>query len=41
MNFTRLNDEQLTQTLIPKRFVPPTTPEYEGKTWSMLSLIHI
>lgn len=31
MNFTRLNDEQLTQTLIPKRFVAPTPPEYEGK----------
>ncbi len=31
MNFTRLTDEQLTQTLIPKRFVPPTPPEYEGK----------
>ncbi|RZG94350.1 hypothetical protein [Acinetobacter pittii] len=31
MNFTRLTDEQLTQTLIPKRFVPPTPPEFEGK----------
>ncbi|HAV4456438.1 TPA: hypothetical protein JIR19_04270 [Acinetobacter baumannii] len=31
MNFTRLTDEQLTQTLIPKRFVPPRPPEYEGK----------
>lgn len=31
MNFTKLTDEQLTQTLIPKRFVPPTPPEYEGK----------
>lgn len=31
MNFTRLIDEQLTQTLIPKRFVAPTPPEYEGK----------
>ncbi|MVM69597.1 hypothetical protein [Acinetobacter baumannii] len=31
MNFTRLTDEQLTQTLFPKRFVPPTPPEYEGK----------
>ena len=31
MNFTRLTDEQLTQTLIPKRFVPPTPAEYEGK----------
>lgn len=31
MNFTRLTDEQLAQTLIPKRFVPPTPPKYEGK----------
>ncbi|ELY6119671.1 hypothetical protein ACV3HB_003437 [Acinetobacter baumannii] len=31
MNFRRLTDEQLTQTLISKRFVPPTPPEYEGK----------
>ncbi|MFA2885452.1 hypothetical protein [Acinetobacter pittii] len=31
MNFTRLTDEQLTQTLIPERFVPPTPPEYDGK----------
>ncbi|EHU1558453.1 hypothetical protein A1Z55_RS10155 [Acinetobacter baumannii] len=31
MNFTRPTDEQLTQTLIPKRFVSPTPPEYEGK----------
>lgn len=31
MNFTRLTDAQLTQTLLPKRFVPPTPPEYEGK----------
>lgn len=31
MIFTSLTDEQLTQTLIPKRFVPPTPPEYEGK----------
>ncbi|WP_079377545.1 hypothetical protein [Acinetobacter baumannii] len=30
-NFTQLTDEQLTQTLIPKRFVPSTPPEYEGK----------
>ncbi len=31
MKFTRLTDEQLTQTLIPKRFIPQTPPEYEGK----------
>lgn len=31
MNFTLLTDEQLTQTLIPKRFVPPTLPEYTDK----------
>ncbi|MEB6670657.1 hypothetical protein [Acinetobacter pittii] len=31
MNFTKLTDEQLTQTLIPKRFVPPTPSEYEDK----------
>ncbi|MDM1765706.1 MULTISPECIES: hypothetical protein [unclassified Acinetobacter] len=27
----RLTDKQLTQQLIPKRFAPPTPPEYEGK----------
>lgn len=31
MNFTRLKDEQLTQTHITKRFVPPIPPEHEGK----------
>lgn len=31
MNFTRLTDEQLTQTLTPKRFVPPIPPHLEGK----------
>ncbi|MDV7706555.1 hypothetical protein [Acinetobacter pittii] len=31
MHFSKLTDEQLIQTLIPKRFVPPTPPEYEGK----------
>ncbi|HFG6919704.1 TPA: hypothetical protein ACGIKE_000255 [Acinetobacter baumannii] len=31
MNFTQLTDEQLAQTLIPKRFMPPKPPEYEGK----------
>ncbi|WP_413328501.1 hypothetical protein [Acinetobacter baumannii] len=31
MNFTRLTDDQLTQALIPKRFVPPMPPEYDGK----------
>lgn len=31
MNFTRLTDDQLAQTLIPKRFVPPTPSKYEGK----------
>ncbi|MGE8560912.1 MAG: hypothetical protein ACN6NJ_08190 [Acinetobacter sp.] len=31
MNFTNLTDEQLTQTLIPKRLVPPIPPEFEGK----------
>lgn len=41
MNFTRLTDEQLTQTLIPKRFVPPTPPEYEGKIWSMFLIVKI
>ena len=30
-SISRLTDEQLTQQLIPKRFVPPTPPEYEGK----------
>lgn len=27
----KLTNEQLTQMLIPKRFVPITLPEYEGK----------
>jgi hypothetical protein len=31
MKFARLTNEQLTQTLIPKGFVPPTPPECEGK----------
>lgn len=31
MNISRLTDMQLTQTLIPKRFVPPTPHEFEGK----------
>lgn len=31
MNFTLLTDEQLTQNNSPKRFMPPTLPEYEGK----------
>ncbi|MEO3357223.1 hypothetical protein [Acinetobacter haemolyticus] len=31
MHLFKLTDEQLTQMLIPKRFVPPTPPEYEGK----------
>ncbi|WP_212388872.1 hypothetical protein [Acinetobacter junii] len=31
MHLFKLTDEQLTQMLIPERFVPPTPPEYEGK----------
>ena len=31
MHLFKLTDEQLTQMLIPKRFVPITPPEYEGK----------
>jgi len=31
MHLFKLTDQQLTQMLIPKRFVPPTPPEYEGK----------
>ena len=31
MHLFKLTDEQITQLLIPKRFVPPTTQEYEGK----------
>ena len=35
MHLFKLTDEQITQLLIPKRFVPPTPPEHEGK--NMLS----
>ncbi|MFW2160858.1 hypothetical protein ACG93T_05660 [Acinetobacter beijerinckii] len=31
MHLFKLTDEQLTQMLIPKRFVPITPPGYEGK----------
>jgi len=31
MHLFKLTDEQITQLLIPKRFVPPTPQEYEGK----------
>lgn len=31
MHLFKLTDEQLTQMLIPERFIPPTPPEYEGK----------
>ena len=31
MHLFKLTDEQLTQMLIPARFVPPTPAEYEGK----------
>ncbi|MEO3355795.1 hypothetical protein [Acinetobacter haemolyticus] len=31
MHLFKLTDEQLTQLLIPKRFVPPTPLEFEGK----------
>jgi hypothetical protein len=31
LHLFKLTDEQLTQMLIPERFVPPTPPEYEGK----------
>lgn len=31
MHLFKLTDEQLVQILIPKRFIPPTPPEFEGK----------
>lgn len=31
MHLFKLTDEQITQLLIPKRFVPPTPQEHEGK----------
>lgn len=31
MHLFKLTDQQLTQMLIPKRFVPPTLPEHGGK----------
>ena len=31
MHLFKLTDQQLTQILIPERFVPPTPPEYDGK----------
>lgn len=31
MHLFKLTDEQLVQILIPKRFVPPTPSELEGK----------
>ncbi len=31
MHLFKLTDQQLTQMLIPERFVPPTLPEHEGK----------
>lgn len=31
MHLFKLTDEQLAQLLIPKRFVPPTPPEFVGK----------
>lgn len=31
MHLFKLTDEQLTHLLIPKRFVPPTPLEFEGK----------
>ena len=31
MHLFKLTDEQITQLLMPKRFVPPTPQEYEGK----------
>lgn len=31
MHLFKLTDEQITQLLIPKRFVLPTTPELESK----------
>ena len=31
MHLFKLTDEQITQLLIPKRFVPTTPPEHEGK----------
>ncbi|WP_333661057.1 hypothetical protein [Acinetobacter sp.] len=31
MHLFKLSNEQLTQLLIPKRFVPPIPPELEGK----------
>ncbi|MBF7683897.1 hypothetical protein I2F27_11260 [Acinetobacter sp. B5B] len=30
-NAPYLTDEQLTQLLIPKKFIPPIPPEFEGK----------
>lgn len=41
MNFTKLTDQPLTQTLIPKRFVPPTPPEYEGKNIVLFLIVKI
>lgn len=31
MHLFKFTDEQITQLLIPKRFVPPTPQEHEGK----------
>ncbi|WP_336938954.1 hypothetical protein [Acinetobacter modestus] len=31
MHLFKLTDQQLAQMLIPKRFVPPTPPEYQDK----------
>ena len=31
MHLFKLTDQQLTQMLIPKRFVPSTPPVYDGK----------
>lgn len=31
MHLFKLSDEQVTQMLIPKRFIPPKPPELEGK----------
>ncbi|ENX03641.1 hypothetical protein F900_00735 [Acinetobacter modestus] len=31
MHLFKLTDQQLTQMLIPKRFIPPTPPEYQDK----------
>lgn len=41
MNFTRITDEQLTQALISKRFVPPIPPHLEEKIWSMFLIVNI